>query len=70
MAGDICPACGYPTIGGGMCAARLPVVVLVEDEQIRRKESASTTAAAQAVQPQPVKGKVHRWMTLSVRSTR
>lgn len=31
MAIDICPACGYPKVGPGLCALCLPVVALTGD---------------------------------------
>jgi len=51
MAGQICPACGYPTIGSGMCAACRPVAVPAEDEATWRKDWANATAAAKPLPP-------------------
>jgi hypothetical protein len=28
---DICPACGYPKFGSGLCAYCVPVQVMIED---------------------------------------
>jgi hypothetical protein len=45
---DICPACGYPTVGPGMCAFCRPVVALTGNETFKPKVSAAHARPAGA----------------------
>ncbi len=45
MAGDICPACGYPTIGAGVCAACMPSLAVADTEPIACRQPILATAA-------------------------
>ncbi len=47
MTMTICPACGYPKIGLGLCAACLPINMLTDDQPTRPMKSASLYAAAE-----------------------